>query len=336
MTGPITHAAVVGGGYMGGGIAATIAGAGVTCVLIDVDEETAQRRVRELIDESRDWVDKGLLDAAEAQVIARNLTAGVSIEASLGSAQFVIEAVPEILDLKHAMLAKISSAVSPECIIASNTSTLPIGALTQTVKEPERFLGCHWMNPSRLIPGVEVIPSEHTTKTATEVATEFHVQVGKKPTTVSDVPAFVANRLQQALFAEALKLVDEGVATPEVVDEVSRNSFGYRLAAFGPFEVADMAGLDVYQSCMEIEAEAYGDRFASTPLLKDHVARGDFGLKNGRGITPLAAHDPRQVSAIRNQYFRGLTALLESIDGLEDLHTVPSIPTAADDGSQSE
>lgn len=321
MTASITRAAVVGGGYMGGGIAATMAGAGVQCTLIDVDYESAKGRVQDLIDETHDWAGEGLLDPNEAERVVQNLTAGISIEESLAGTEFVIEAVPEDLALKHSTLARISATVEADTVIGSNTSTLPISRLAEAVDRPQRFIGCHWMNPSRLIPGVEVIPSEHTSEEVTQATTEFHRQLGKRPTTVSDVPAFVANRLQQALFAEALKLVDEGVASPQVVDEISRNSFGYRLAAFGPFEVADIAGLDVYQACMEIEEEAYGERFKSTPLLRDHVARGHVGLKSGRGITPLASHGPRRVSAIRNQYFRGLAKLLESIDGLEDLHS---------------
>ena len=319
MTTPLSRAAVVGGGYMGGGIAASIAGAGIPCILIDVDAATAQRRVEELMQESRDWAADGLIDAAEVEAVSANLSPGVSIEESLGSVDFIIEAVPEVLALKHSTLSRVSAAAGPDCLIASNTSTLPIGTLAESVEHPERFLGCHWMNPSRLIPGVEIIPGEHTSDTATRTATDFHRAIGKRPTTISDVPAFIANRLQHALFAEALKLVDEGVATPGIVDEVSRNSFGYRLAAFGPFEVADMAGLDVYQACLQIESGAYGDRFASTPLLEERVAAGALGLKSGSGITPLASHDPQRVSAIRNQYFRGLTALLASIDGLEDL-----------------
>lgn len=321
MTASITRAAVVGGGYMGGGIAATMAGAGVQCTLIDVDYEAAKARVQDLIDETHDWTAEGLLDPNEAERVVQNLTAGISIEESLAGTEFVIEAVPEDLALKHSTLARISATVEADTVIGSNTSTLPISILAEAVHRPQRFIGCHWMNPSRLIPGVEIIPSEHTSEQITQATTEFHRQFGKRPTTVSDVPAFVANRLQQALFAEALKLVDEGVASPQVVDEISRNSFGYRLAAFGPFEVADIAGLDVYQACMEIEEEAYGERFKATPLLRDHVARGHVGLKSGRGITPLASHDPRRVSAIRNQYFRGLTKLLESIDGLEDLRS---------------
>lgn len=329
MTTSITRAAVVGGGYMGGGIAASIAGAGVSCVLIDVDAATAQRRVDELVQESREWAANGLIDVAEVDIVASRLRAGVSIEESLDAVDFIIEAVPEVLALKHKTLARISAAADPNCLIASNTSTLPIGTLAESVDHPERFLGCHWMNPSRLIPGVEIISSERTSDSAARTATDFHLSISKRPTTISDTPAFIANRLQHALFAEALKLVDEGVATPEIVDEVSRNSFGYRLAAFGPFEVADMAGLDVYQACLEIESGAYGDRFASTPLLEAHVAAGDLGLKNGRGITPLASHDPQRVSTIRNQYFRGLTALLASIDGLEDLRTArPAGPSA--------
>lgn len=327
MTTPVTRAAVVGGGYMGGGIAAAIAAAGVPCVLIDVDSATAQRRVRELNQETDDWIAEGLIDAGEAEALAAHLSAGGSIEECLDAVDFIIEAVPEILELKYETLEKISKSASRDCLIASNTSTLPISRLAESVDHPERFLGCHWMNPSRLIPGVEIIPGELTADSATQAAVDFHVSIGKRPTTIGDVPGFVANRLQHALFAEALKLVDEGVATPETVDEVSRNSFGYRLAAFGPFEVADMAGLDVYQACLAIESDAYGDRFASTPLLEDHVKAGDLGLKTGHGITPLASHAPQKVGAIRNRYFRGLTALLDSLEVLEDLRsTDPSDP----------
>lgn len=315
----IQRAAVVGGGYMGGGIAATIAGAGIPCVLYDVDEATAARRVQELNVESASWAAEGLIDQLDAATTVRNLSPGRDIRAEGGSYEFVIEAVPEDVSIKEAALRTISGSVSDSCVIASNTSTLQISRLAAFVALPSRFLGCHWMNPARLVPGVEIIPHSSTDRSAVDSALELHFAIGKRPTPVADVPGFVANRLQHALYAEALKLVDEGVATAEVVDEVTRNSFGSRLAAFGPFEVGDMAGLDVYKACLDSEREAYGDRFATTDLLENAVAEGRIGLKSGRGLTAIAEKDPAKVSAIRNRYFRGLAQLLDSIDGLEQL-----------------
>ncbi|WP_291797292.1 3-hydroxyacyl-CoA dehydrogenase family protein [Brevibacterium sp.] len=321
MTYSITRAAVVGGGYMGGGIAAEIAGAGIPCVLIDVDAATARARVEQLREETAAMRADGRLTVVRAAAVEACLTAGTDIAADVPGCDFVLEAVPESLPLKAATLAAISAAAAPSAVLASNTSTIPISELSAHVDRPERFLGCHWMNPSRIVPGVEIVPTGDTAAEAVAAAEDFHTAIGKRPTRVGDVPGFVANRLQHALFAEALRLVDEGVASPGVVDEVTRSSFGYRLAAFGPFEVADMAGLDVYRACLATEQEAYGERFASTSLLDEAVVRGHLGLKSGHGLTPLAEKDPAEVARVRNAYFHGLSALLASVEGLEDLRT---------------
>ncbi|WP_051297663.1 3-hydroxyacyl-CoA dehydrogenase family protein [Brevibacterium album] len=330
MTYSIRSAAVVGGGYMGGGIAATIAGAGIPCALADVDARTAQRRVTELQDETEAMG----LDEETVAAVRANLTAAADVQAAVADRDLVIEAVPEVLELKARTLGAISAAAGPEAIVASNTSTLPIAELSAYVSAPERFLGCHWMNPSRIVPGVEIIPAAATAEAVVAAATAFHTAIGKRPTRVGDVPGFVANRLQHALFAEALRLVEEGVASPEVVDEVTRTSFGYRLAAFGPFEVADMAGLDVYRACLTTEQEAYGERFASSPLLDEAATAGRLGLKSGAGLTPLAEHDPAEVARIRNAYFHGLTELLRSLDGLEGLRRRPAEEAPAAGGDE--
>lgn len=308
---------VVGGGYMGGGIATTIASAGIPCALIDIDSETATRRVNKLIDETRHWVQLGIVGANTIDVVVENLLPARSIVCDIHDAEFVIEAVPEDPSLKKKILSTISNNVSANTTIATNTSTIPIGLLAEDVNQPERFVGCHWMNPARIIPGVEIIPWTGSKASVVQSAVELHKKVGKVPTVVTDSTGFIANRLQHILFAEAGRMVDEGVATPEVIDEVVRNSFGYRLAAFGPFEVADIAGLDVYKACLEYETFILGERFTVPEILNESVEQGKLGLKAGVGITEISQASRTEVCAAMLQYFSSLTDLLRKQGKLE-------------------
>lgn len=308
---PVAVAAVVGLGYMGGGIAASIARAGVQCRVFDADAGRTAARIQELTAEFARLAEDGLIPGDEARAVAENLVPGSSLEADLPAAQVVIEAVPESIELKHAVLGKIDRSAAPDAVIGTNTSSIRITELAGALRDPGRFAGTHWMNPAPFVPGVEIVPSPHTRPETVERLRRFHAQIGKVPTVVGDVTGFVANRLQHVMFCEAARLVAEGVASAVEVDEVVRHSFGYRLAAFGPFEVADIAGLDVYQASVGLQEGAYGERFAVPEALRELVASGRLGLKSGAGFTPLAGRDPKEVALARDRYFIELTRLLE-------------------------
>ena len=306
---PIETIAVVGSGYMGGGIAQVCVLAGFPVVIADVSADVAAASLARLVDEARTFEEQGLFEPGSADTIARVLRAAESIEEAVSGADYIVEAVPERMEIKAAALGRISAAARPDAIITSNTSAMPIERLAGLVVGPERFLGVHWMNPAPFVPGVEIIPSSMTRTDVIESAEALIAAVGKSPSRVSDQAGFVANRLQYALFHEAVRMVEEGSATPGEIDQVVSDSFGFRLPFFGPFAMADMAGLDVYVGAYESFHEAYGDRFAPPALLLDRVADGDLGLKSGGGFTGMDASRLADIVRYRNKAYSALSRL---------------------------
>ena len=179
-------------------------------------------------------------------------------------------------------------AAGDDAVIATNTSSIPIAQLAAGLRRPERFLGVHWFVPPLLVPCVEVIPTAATADHVVERVVDALARLGKTPVVVGDGPGFVANRIQFAMFREAARIVEEGLAAPEQVDEVVRSSFGFRLPFFGPFTIADMAGLDVYADIFDTLEGGLGEDFAAPRVLRDHVDRGEFGVKSGRGFLELS------------------------------------------------
>jgi 3-hydroxybutyryl-CoA dehydrogenase len=309
----IEQVAVVGSGYMGGGIAQVFALAGRHVRIADVTAEHALRSRQRIVDEAADYAGRGMFPEDAAERVAAHVTAADSIEAAVRDVDFVEEAVPEILSLKHETLARISAAARPETLIGSNTSTISIAALAEPVVHPERFLGVHFSNPAPFIPGVEVIPHAGTRPDAAAEVIALLAESGKLGVEVADVTGFVLNRLQYALFTEAARLVEEGVATAEAVDTITRTTFGYRLPFFGPFAIADMAGLDVYAFCYRSLSEGYPDRFAAPAALTERVEEGALGVKSGRGFL---ATPPEQLSALvahRDRAYAEMSRLLSEL-----------------------
>jgi 3-hydroxybutyryl-CoA dehydrogenase len=305
----ISTTAVVGSGYMGGGIAQVLALHGYKVALGDVDGETAERARVRLVEQARDFEAHGLLPEGAAHSIEGNLAAAASIEEAVAAADYIAEAVPEQPDLKASILRRVSAAAPRHAIIGTNTSAIPIGELAPAVTGPERFLGVHWMNPAPFIPGVELIPGEETDPGVLERAEQLIRSLGKTPARVADTPGFVANRLQFALYKEAAQIVEDGVATPEQIDAVVSNTFGFRLALFGPFAIGDMAGLDVYESAYRTLEKAYGERFAAPGALSATVADGNIGLKSGRGFLDIDPADKAALLAYRDNAYARLSQL---------------------------
>lgn len=309
ITQSINTAAVVGAGYMGGGIAQVIALHGYRVTLGDVDGDAAESARARLTNQAREFEDRGLFPPGAAEHIAANLTAAPSVEKAVAEADYVVEAVPENPALKAGILARISAAAPQSSIIGSNTSAIPIADLADSVQAPERLLGVHWMNPAPFIPGVEIIPGPGTAGEAVDLVEEFITGLGKTVARVADTPGFVANRLQFALYKEALRLVEESVATPTQIDAVVSNSFGFRLALFGPFAIGDMAGLDVYEASYGSLEKAYGERLAAPDSLRAAVADGNLGLKTGRGFLTIDPTERDALLTYRDTAYARLSAL---------------------------
>ena len=305
--------AVVGSGYMGGGIAQVLALSGATVRIADISEEIARSNYDRLIQETRQFVTDGLFPADAVQLITANLTAAVSIEDAVADADFIEEAVPEKVEIKHETLRRISAAARPDAIIGSNTSTILIGSLAEAVTGPERFLGVHFSNPAPFIPGVELIPHADTADAAVSVVEEIVAATGKQTARVKDATGFVLNRLQYALFHEATQLVEEGVASPEDIDTIVRTTFGFRLPVFGPFAIADMAGLDVYSFCYTSLQTRWPERFATPESLKALVDAGKFGTKSGAGYLDVPSERTAELVAYRNKAYVAIKKLMDEL-----------------------
>lgn len=305
--------AVVGSGYMGGGIAQVLALAGHTVRIADVSAEIAQQNLERLIGETEQFVADGLFPEDAVERVRAHLSAAESIEAAVATADFIEEAVPEKLEIKHATLRRISEAARPDAVIGSNTSTILIESLAEAVTGPERFLGVHFSNPAPFIPGVELIPHPTTNDHAVSVAETVVAATGKQSARVKDSTGFVLNRLQYALFEEATKIADEGIASPDDIDTIVRTTFGFRLPFFGPFAIADMAGLDVYAFCFESLQTRWPERFATPASLQQHVDAGDLGTKSGAGYLQVPADRTPELVAYRNKAYVAMQKLLDDL-----------------------
>lgn len=308
----MTRIAIVGSGYMGGGMAQVFALAGHDVVLSDVSAEIAASNLERVRRETAEFEQQGLYGDGSTDLIEQNISAAVSIEEAVANAEFVEEAVPERIDIKHDTLRRISLA-NATAVIGSNTSTISIAALAQAVVGPERFLGIHFSNPAPFIPGVEIIPHAATDEAAVAFAERIVGGSGKVTARVTDATGFVLNRLQYALFHEATQLVDEGVATVADIDAVVRSTFGFRLPFFGPFAIADMAGLDVYAFCYASLQTGFPERFATPTILREHVDRGELGTKTGGGFREIEPERIAELVAYRNKAYARMAQLLEEL-----------------------
>ena len=312
MTEQIEHITVIGAGYMGGGIAQVFAMAGLDVVICDADPDMTLRHLDRLRREADDFEQRGLFEPGSAELVRNHLHAAASLSEAVAEADLVEEAVLERPDVKKPVLHSIEEAARPDAVIGTNTSTLPIGDLATDLKHPERFLGVHFSNPAPFIPGVELIAHSGTDEQVVEAVEALVPVTGKLTARVNDKAGFVLNRLQYVLLREAVNLVEEGVATPEDVDIIVRTTFGYRLPFFGPFAIADMAGLDVYRDGFRTLEAHYGDRLAVPALLTELVESGRYGVKQGGGfVTP--AGDQAPLVAYRNTAYARLGQLLQEL-----------------------
>lgn len=310
----ISTVTIVGAGYMGGGIAQVLAIAGFDVTIADVEVDVANKSLGRLQTEAREFEEQGLFAPGSADLVAQNVSAGKTIEDAVADVDFIEEAVFERVDVKREVLGKISEHARPDAIIGTNTSTIPVKELVSAVKNPERFLTVHFSNPAPFIPGVELVAGETTTQESIDAVKELLAKSGNEGAQVADTPGMVLNRLQYVLLKEATKIVEEGVATAEDVDTIVRTTFGFRLGFFGPFAIADQAGLDVYANCFVTFEDAYGERLATPQILKDQVDADHKGVKNGKGL--LGDYDEStsaELIAYRNQAYAKMSQLLAEL-----------------------
>lgn len=303
--------AIVGGGYMGRGIGQVLALAGAKCTLADISADRTAAALEMLLTDAVRHEHDELIPAGSTDQMRARIQGAASIEEAVANADYVVEAVYEDRDVKGDVLGRIERGVGPDVVICTNTSAISIRSLSQGLAHSVRFLGAHWFNPPQFVPAVELIPCPDTAPEVMDAVETFLTQAGKRPSRVADSPGFVANRLQYALLQEAAAVVEEGIATAEVVDQIVRTSFGFRLPFFGPFAIADMAGLDVYSGAYRVLQESFGDRFTPPRVLDELVSLGRLGAKTGSGFV---IRDGAQASAMAARRDRAYVALARLID----------------------
>jgi len=281
----IKTVAVLGAGTMGNGIAHVFARTGYNVILCDVEERFLQRGMDTIGKNLDREIKKGKLAEADKRAVLARLKPTTDMK-EIAAAEFAVEAVPEKLEIKRAVLTEADRLLRPEVILASNTSSISMTTLAAMTKRPERFVGMHFMNPVPMMVLVEVIRALQTGDEAFATATELAKKLGKTPVAVNDAPGFVSNRVLMPLINEAAYTVLEGVATPEAVDAVMKLGMNHPM---GPLELADFIGLDVCVDILNVLLEGLGDpKYRACPLLKKYVAAGWLGRKSGRGFYTYA------------------------------------------------
>ncbi len=282
--------AVIGAGLMGHGIAQVFALAGHDVTI--TDSFTAN------LDTVKQRISSNLRDLGDDPDAVHRVTPHANLAAAVRDADYVVEAVLEDLPLKQKLFDEIEKRVRPNTILASNTSVIPITKIMEGLKHRERALGTHWWNPPYLVPLVEVIGTEWTAPKTIEWTMALHKAIGKTPVHVKkDVAGFVGNRLQHALWREAIALVEHGICDAETVDTVIKAAFGRRLAVLGPLENADLVGTDLTLAIHKTVLPEIESRPGPSPYLEKLVADGKLGFKSGEGFRKWTSEQQQELRA---------------------------------------
>jgi 3-hydroxybutyryl-CoA dehydrogenase len=305
MNGKLTVVGVIGTGLMGVGIATQCALHGLRTIVHDVDPARlagVNGKAQAVLDE---LIDAGRIDAAAREAALARIETSAQLDV-MAHAQFVFEAVPEVLDLKHRLYAQLDAVLAPDAILASNTSGFEPDKLAQALSAPQRFVIAHFWNPPHMIPLVEVVPGSATAPDVTARTETLMREIGMEPVVLAKaIPGFVGNRLQFAVLREALNIVRSGAASPEVVDRVMKASLGRRWSIVGPLESADMGGLDTFVDIASHLMPELAKDEGVIDLLREQVDAGRVGVRSGAGFYEWDDARLAHVKAARRKLIAG-------------------------------
>lgn len=295
--------AVVGAGLMGHAIAQIFAVKGHQVGLVDLDENILEYATRGIRENLKLMAEHEFIRTEEIDTALSRVTTTTDIEKGLTGAEFVVEAVVENLEVKQKIFMNLDRLCPPSTILASNTSVISITEIARESLSQHRIVGTHFWNPPHLIPLVEVVPGDKTAVETVNATYDLLLSVGKHPVKVKkDVPGFVANRLQHALWREAISIVENGIADATTVDECIKFGFGLRLPALGPMENSDMVGNDLVLAIHDYLLEHLESSPAPSPLLREKVENGELGFKSGQGFQSWS-EDEIQISRKNLQHY---------------------------------
>jgi 3-hydroxybutyryl-CoA dehydrogenase/5-formyl-3-hydroxy-2-methylpyridine 4-carboxylate dehydrogenase len=305
----MTKAAIIGLGTMGPGIAAVLARAGMTVTAYDASADQRNKAAQNLALAKTVLENLGVPDKNNGSEIKITET----LADCVAGADFVLETVPEKLDLKIQIFREVEALVGKDCILASDTSGLPISKIQEGVAHPERLVGMHWSNPPHIIPMIEVIAGAKTSPEVVTWMVDCVKSIGLLPVVIKkDVPGFVENRVLYALLRECVDLVDQGVIDVEGLDTCVSWGIGYKLSVIGPMALLDMAGLDIYQAVGSYLNKELCNRPDVSKYVTAKTEAGKLGIKTGGGVFD---YTPERIAELRAERARKLVAVRKALQG---------------------
>lgn len=301
---------IAGAGTMSASMARIFAEKGFETVVHVRSWQSAERaRASILVGLSTD-VEAGRMTQQAADALLLGICFSTDVQIFVGC-DLIVESIVEDLEIKQDYWERISQVVSDECVLATNTSGLSINRISERIKRRNRFLGMHWFNPPHIIPLIEIIRGDETDERSAQLVYDVALQIGKKPVICQkDAAGFIANRIQYAVLRECMEIAERGIASPEDIDAVMKYSIGFRYAVLGPFEVADLGGLDTFYHIMEYLNRDLSNADCPQKLISDCVARGDYGVKTGKGFYDYSGEKGVQAVRNRDQLFALLSQTL--------------------------
>jgi len=277
----VKRAAVIGGGTMGNGIAQVLAMCGVETRLYDIQTEFVEAGIAKIQANLEKGVARGKVEAAERDAAMARLSGTTELGVAIDGVQAVIEAIPEKMELKAALFGELGEQLGADVLLATNTSSLPVTEIANVTEHPERVVGMHFFNPVHIMKLVEVVRGNGSSEEAVAMTVDLAKRMGKEPITVVDSPGFASSRLGIAIGLEAMRMVEDEVASAEDIDKAMTLGYGFPM---GPLKLTDLVGLDVRLSIAEYLQTEFGERFSPPQILRDKVARGELGKKSGQGF----------------------------------------------------
>jgi 3-hydroxybutyryl-CoA dehydrogenase len=307
----IKKISVIGAGIMGHGIAQTFALGGYEVILNDISEELLEKAIQRIRSNLNTFIEFGITTPDSAKEALLRIKTNKNLKESVKESDFIVEALPEVMDLKKDVFKALDEYCLPHAIIASNTSGLSLTEMASEIKRQDQVVIAHWWNPPHIIPVVEVVKGRSTSDKTLDLVYQLLVSIGKKPVKIlKEVPGFLGNRLQFALYREALYCLKEGIASAGDIDMAVKGTFGFRLPTLGPLETSDLGGLDTFLNITEYLFKEI-DRSTEAPeILREKVRQGKLGVKTGEGFfryTPEEAQ--KKIKGRDRQFLRRLKCL---------------------------